>query len=152
MLQTRIGRPAQLYHLLEILDCYKFIKRVLLSGWFFQNTVLHSNTHPFTSVPAPGRKFLTVMVLPGAGKGASMMPLINGCTRAGEMALLFSTSSRIWKTRTMMFNFNITNPYECTLCILWCGICMMCYLIFITQFKHNHSNLSELVFIFCISI
>lgn len=50
-----------------------------------------------TSVPEPGRKFLTVMVLPGAGKGASMIPLMKGCTRAGEMALLFSTSSRIWK-------------------------------------------------------
>lgn len=50
-----------------------------------------------TSVPEPGRKFLTVMVLPGAGKGASIIPLIKGCTRAGEMALLFSTSSRILK-------------------------------------------------------
>lgn len=51
-----------------------------------------------TSVPEPGRKFLTVMVLPGAGKGASIIPLIKGCTRAGEMALLFSTSSKIFKT------------------------------------------------------
>lgn len=50
---------------------------------------------PLTSVPEPGRKFFTVMVLPRAGNGASMMPLMKGCTRAGEMALLFSTSSRI---------------------------------------------------------
>lgn len=50
-----------------------------------------------TSVPQPGRKFLTDMVLPGAGKGASIMPLMKGCTKAGEMALLFSTSSRIWR-------------------------------------------------------
>lgn len=55
--------------------------------------------HHLTSVPEPGRKFLTVIVLPGAGKGASIMPLIKGCTRAGEMALLFSTSSRIWETQ-----------------------------------------------------
>lgn len=54
-----------------------------------------------TSVPEPGRKFLTVMVLPGAGKGASIIPLMKGCTRAGEMALLFSTSSRILKTHNM---------------------------------------------------
>lgn len=60
--------------------------------------------HPHvTSVPEPGRKFLTVMVLPGAGKGASIIPLIKGCTRAGEMALLFSTSSRILKTRTQLW-------------------------------------------------
>jgi hypothetical protein len=39
------------------------------------------------------------MVLPGAGNGASMMPLMKGCTRAGEMALLFSTSSRICGVR-----------------------------------------------------
>lgn len=55
-----------------------------------------------TSVPEPGRKFLTVMVLPGAGKGASMIPLMKGCTRAGEMALLFSTSSRIWRQGHML--------------------------------------------------
>lgn len=59
------------------------------------------NPTPFnfhvTSVPEPGRKFLTVMVLPGAGKGASIIPLMKGCTRAGEMALRFSTSSRIYK-------------------------------------------------------
>lgn len=57
----------------------------------------HFHQH-LTSVPEPGRKFLTVMVLPGAGKGASIIPLIKGCTRAGEMALLFSTSSKIFKT------------------------------------------------------
>lgn len=50
----------------------------------------------FTSVPDPGKKFLTVIVLPRAGKGASMTLLMRGCTRAGEMPRLFSTSSKIW--------------------------------------------------------
>lgn len=63
---------------------------------YFTGSRFHQHA---TSVPEPGRKFLTVMVLPGAGKGASIIPLIKGCTRAGEMALLFSTSSRILKTQ-----------------------------------------------------
>ena len=51
-----------------------------------------------TSVPAPGRKVLTLMVLPGAGNWASMMALINGCTRAGDRALRLSTSSNTCRT------------------------------------------------------
>lgn len=50
-----------------------------------------------TSFPAPGRKLLTVMVRPGAGKGASITLRMNGCTRAGEISRLFSTSSKICK-------------------------------------------------------
>lgn len=50
----------------------------------------------FTSVPEPGKKFLTVIVRPKAGKGASMTLLMRGCTKAGEMPRLFSTSSKIW--------------------------------------------------------
>jgi len=46
-----------------------------------------------TSVPEPGRKVLMLMVLPGAGNWASMIALINGCTRAGDRALRLSTSS-----------------------------------------------------------
>lgn len=50
-----------------------------------------------TSFPAPGRKLLTAMVRPGAGKGASITLRINGCTRAGDISRLFSTSSKICK-------------------------------------------------------
>lgn len=50
-----------------------------------------------TSCPAPGRKLLTVIVRPGAGKGASITLRINGCTRAGDISRLFSTSSKICK-------------------------------------------------------
>lgn len=57
-----------------------------------------------TSVPEPGRKFLTVMVRPSAGKGASMTLLMRGCTKAGEISRLFSTSSKIWKKKTKSQN------------------------------------------------
>lgn len=50
-----------------------------------------------TSVPDPGKKFLTTMVLPRAGKGASITLLMRGWTRAGEMPRRFSTSSKICK-------------------------------------------------------
>lgn len=50
-----------------------------------------------TSVPDPGKKFLTTMVLPRAGKGASMTLLMRGWTKAGEMPRRFSTSSKIYK-------------------------------------------------------
>lgn len=53
-----------------------------------------------TSSPAPGRKLLTVMVRPGAGKGASITLRMNGCTRAGDISRLFSTSSRICRGTT----------------------------------------------------
>lgn len=49
-----------------------------------------------TSLPEPGRKLLTVMVRPGAGKGASMTLCMKGWTKAGEISLLLSTSSKIY--------------------------------------------------------
>lgn len=58
--------------------------------------------HVRTSVPDPGRKFLTTMVLPRAGKGASMTLLMRGCTSAGEMPRRFSTSSKICEDRRQL--------------------------------------------------
>lgn len=60
-----------------------------------------------TSFPAPGRKVLTFMVLPGAGKGDSITLLMKGYTKAAEIPLLLSTSSRIcnkWKPNKLMEN------------------------------------------------
>lgn len=58
--------------------------------------------HVRTSVPDPGRKLLTTMVLPRAGKGASMTLLMRGCTSAGEMPRRFSTSSKICEDRKQL--------------------------------------------------
>lgn len=56
-----------------------------------------------TSFPAPGRKLFTVIVRPGAGKGASITLRINGWTRAGDISRLFSTSSKICKQIRLWF-------------------------------------------------
>lgn len=41
------------------------------------------------------------MVFPGAGNWASMMALMNGCTKAGDRALRLSTSSNTYNTCTL---------------------------------------------------
>lgn len=66
--------------------------------------------HVRTSVPDPGRKLLTTMVLPRAGKGASMTLLMRGCTSAGEMPRRFSTSSKICEDRKQLSRPHVRAP------------------------------------------
>lgn len=65
-----------------------------------------------TSFPAPGRKLFTAMVRPGAGKGASITLRINGCTRAGDISRLFSTSSKICKKINQTVSMPACKPAE----------------------------------------
>ena len=70
-------------------------------------------TVSLTSVPEPGRKVLTVMVLPGAGNWASIIALMKGCTKAGDRALRLSTSSNTYSahiyTNTYVMNYFYAN-------------------------------------------
>lgn len=114
---------------------------------FFLNWTSQCSVKSPTSVPEPGRKFLTVIVLPGAGKGASMMPLIKGCTRAGEMALLFSTSSSICKkangnglnwSPTMFDVFHVL----CILPRMWHFVFSMIFLDYLIETRLLHDTVA----------
>ena len=84
--KTRLSRKRKVFRSLFLnLEA----KAILRTGKPVLNSV--------TSVPAPGRKLFTVIVRPGAGKGASITLRINGWTRAGDISRLFSTSSKICK-------------------------------------------------------
>jgi hypothetical protein len=51
------------------------------------------------------------MVCPGAGKGASMTLRMNGYTRAGDISLLFSTSSRIYM-QNVSFHYGLSSKTQ----------------------------------------